>query len=244
MNPISLPYLSKSSRITKNDRKTKNVDPEIASIPGPQLVVPIMNARYALNAANARWGSLYDALYGTNAIGDLPLSAVYNAARGKRVIAWTKDYLDRVAPLSQGSHAKVDRYKIINDELAPALAYPEQYVGMNQNDKGELTEIFLQKNGLHIIIKVDARGKIGAVDTADVDDISLESAVSVIMDCEDSVAAVDAADKVLAYKNWLGLMRGDLKERITKSDKTFDQHDNLKRIKILIKMTSQIGCKF
>ena len=202
---------------------TKNVDPEIASIPGPQLVVPIMNARYALNAANARWGSLYDAMYGTNAIGDLPLSAVYNAARGKRVIAWTKDYLDRVVPLAQGSHAKVDRYKIINDELAPALAYPEQYVGMNQNDKGELTEIFLQKNGLHIIIKVDARGKIGAVDTADVDDISLESAVSVIMDCEDSVAAVDAADKVLAYKNWLGLMRGDLKERVTKSDKTFDR---------------------
>ena len=202
---------------------TKNVDPEIASIPGPQLVVPIMNARYALNAANARWGSLYDAMYGTNAIGDLPLSAVYNAARGKRVIAWTKDYLDRVVPLAQGSHAKVDRYKIINDELAPALAYPEQYVGMNQNDKGELTEIFLQKNGLHIIIKVDARGKIGAVDTADVNDISLESAVSVIMDCEDSVAAVDAADKVLAYKNWLGLMRGDLKERFTKSDKTFDR---------------------
>ena len=202
---------------------TKNVDPEIASIPGPQLVVPIMNARYALNAANARWGSLYDAMYGTNAMGDLPLSAVYNAARGKRVIAWTKDYLDRVVPLAHGSHAKVDRYKIINDELAPALAYPEQYVGMNQNDKGELTEIFLQKNGLHIIIKVDARGKIGAVDTADVDDISLESAVSVIMDCEDSVAAVDAADKVLAYKNWLGLMRGDLKERVTKSDKTFDR---------------------
>ena len=202
---------------------TKNVDPEIASIPGPQLVVPIMNARYALNAANARWGSLYDAMYGTNAIGDLPLSAVYNAARGKRVIAWTKDYLDRVVPLAQGSHAKVDRYKIINDELAPALAYPEQYVGMNQNDKGELTEIFLQKNGLHIIIKVDARGKIGAVDTADVDDISLESAVSVIMDCEDSVAVVDAADKVLAYKNWLGLMRGDLRERVTKSDKTFNR---------------------
>ena len=202
---------------------TKNVDPEIASIPGPQLVVPIMNARYALNAANARWGSLYDAMYGTNAMGDLPLSAVYNAARGKRVIAWTKDYLDRVVPLAHGSHAKVDRYKIINDELAPALAYPEQYVGMNQNDKGELTEIFLQKNGLHIIIKVDARGKIGAVDTADVDDISLESAVSVIMDCEDSVAAVDAADKVLAYKNWLGLMRGDLKESVTKSDKTFDR---------------------
>ena len=202
---------------------TKNVDPEIASIPGPQLVVPIMNARYALNAANARWGSLYDAMYGTNAMGDLPLSAVYNAARGKRVIAWTKDYLDRVVPLAHGSHAKVDRYKIINDELAPALAYPEQYVGMNQNDKGELTEIFLQKNGLHIIIKVDARGKIGAVDTADVDDISLESAVSVIMDCEDSVAAVDAADKVLAYKNWLGMMLVYLKERVTKSDKTFDR---------------------
>ena len=96
---------------------TKNVDSEIASIPGPQLVVPIMNARYALNAANARWGSLYDAMYGTNAMGDLPLSAVYNAARGERVVAWTKDYLDRVVPLAHGSHAKVDRYRIINDEL-------------------------------------------------------------------------------------------------------------------------------
>ena len=105
----------------KFEISTKNVDPEIASIPGPQLVVPIMNARYALNAANARWGSLYDAMYGTNAIGDLPLSAVYNAARGKRVIAWTKDYLDRVVPLAQGSHAKVDRYKIINDVKAVTI---------------------------------------------------------------------------------------------------------------------------
>ena len=162
---------------------TQNVDPEIASIPGPQLVVPIMNARYALNAANARWGSLYDAIYGTDAMGDLPLSQVYDVARGKRVISWTKDYLDKVVPLAHGSHSQVVSYQIKNNQLVPALAFPEQYVGMNQNKDNEIVELFLIKNGLHIIIKIDSTGKIGSDDRANVDDIILESAVSVIMDC-------------------------------------------------------------
>jgi malate synthase len=191
---------------------TQNVDPEIASIPGPQLVVPIMNARYALNA-----------IYGTDAMGDLPLSQVYDVARGKRVISWAKDYLDKVVPLAHGSHSQVVSYQIKNNQLVPALAFPEQYVGMNQNKDNEIVELFLIKNGLHIIIKINSTGKIGSDDKANVDDIILESAVSVIMDCEDSVAAVDASDKVLAYKNWLGLMRGDLHESVTKAGKTFDR---------------------
>jgi malate synthase len=182
-----------------------------------------MNARYALNAANARWGSLYDAVYGTDAMGDLPSSSVYDVARGRRVISWTKDYLDKVTPLAHGSHSAVVNYQIKNDQLVPALAYPEQYVGMNHNKDNEIIELFLIKNGLHIIIKIDPNGKIGSGDKANVDDIILESAVSVIMDCEDSVAAVDASDKVLAYKNWLGLMRGDIRESVTKAGKTFDR---------------------
>ena len=202
---------------------TQNVDPEIASIPGPQLVVPIMNARYALNAANARWGSLYDALYGTNAIGDLPHGLGYNVARGARVIKWAKAYLDQAVPLLQGSHADVVGYKVVGDALVPALADVGQYVGMNQNEEGDLLEVILQKNGLHIAIQINSNGNIGSGDKAYVDDIFLESAVSAIMDCEDSVAAVDAPDKVLAYANWLGLMRGDLRENVSKGGTSFDR---------------------
>ena len=202
---------------------TQNVDPEIALIPGPQLVVPIMNARYALNAANARWGSLYDALYGTNAMGDLPQGRGYDAARGARVIGWAKAYLDRAAPLVNGSHADVTSYEVVGDKLLPALADSGQYVGMNQNEAGNLNEVILQKNGLHIAIQIDPEGNIGSGDKAHVDDVLLESAVSVIMDCEDSVAAVDAPDKVLAYTNWLGLMRGDLAETVIKDGTSFDR---------------------
>ena len=200
---------------------TQDVDAEICTIPGPQLVVPIMNARYALNAANARWGSLYDALYGTNAMGDLPQVHGYDSERGARVIEWAKAYLDKVAPLAQGSHADVTSYKVMGDTLVPSLADSGQYVGMNQNELGDLVEVVLQKNGLHIAIQIDPNGKIGSGDKAHVDDIFLESAVSVIMDCEDSVAAVDAPDKVLAYTNWLGLMRGDLCESVTKGETSF-----------------------
>ena len=200
---------------------TQDVDAEICTIPGPQLVVPIMNARYALNAANARWGSLYDALYGTNAMGDLPQVHGYDSERGARVIEWAKAYLDKVAPLAQGSHADVTSYKVMGDTLVPSLADSGQYIGMNQNELGDLVEVVLQKNGLHIAIQIDPNGKIGSGDKAHVDDIFLESAVSVIMDCEDSVAAVDAPDKVLAYTNWLGLMRGDLCESVTKGGTSF-----------------------
>ena len=202
---------------------TQNVDPEIAATPGPQLVVPIMNARYALNAANARWGSLYDALYGTDALGDLPASGGYDAARGARVIDWAKAYLDQVAPLASGSHADVTRYQIVQDALVPALADPSQYVGMNTDESGALVEVILQKNRLHIAIQIDPNGTIGSGDSAHVDDILLESAISAIMDCEDSVAAVDGADKVVAYRNWLGLMRGDLRETVHKGGKSFDR---------------------
>ena len=202
---------------------TQNVDPEIAATPGPQLVVPIMNARYALNAANARWGSLYDALYGKDALGDLPGSGGYDAARGARVIDWAKAYLDQVAPLASGSHADVTRYQIVQDALVPALADPSQYVGMNTDESGALVEVILQKNRLHIAIQIDPNGTIGSGYSARVDDILLESAISAIMDCEDSVAAVDGADKVVAYRNWLGLMRGDLRETVHKGGKSFDR---------------------
>ena len=208
---------------------TQNVDPEIASTPGPQLVVPIMNARYALNAANARWGSLYDALYGTDAMGDAPSGAGYDAARGARVIDWAKAYLDQVAPLASGSHADVTAYEVVEDALVPALADPSQYIGMNTDDHGALVEVILQKNRLHIAIQIDPKGNIGSGDKAHVDDILLESAISAIMDCEDSVAAVDGADKVIAYRNWLGLMRGDLRETVSKGGKSFDRVLNADR---------------
>ena len=208
---------------------TQNVDPEICAIPGPQLVVPIMNARYALNAANARWGSLYDALYGTDAMGDLPQGRGYDVARGARVIKWAKAYLDQVAPLDQGSHEDVAGYQVVEDALVPALADAGQYVGFNQNRAGDLVEVILQKNGLHIAIQIVPNGNIGSGDKAHVDDILLESAVSVIMDCEDSIAAVDAPDKVLAYTNWLGLMRGDLSETVTKGGTSFDRVLNADR---------------
>ena len=220
---------------------TENVDPEIASIPGPQLVVPIMNARYALNAANARWGSLYDALYGTDVMGDLPADSAYDAARGARVITWAKSYLDKVVPLAQGSHADVTGYSIVDNSLVPALADVEQYVGMNVSSSGALSEVVLQKNGLHIAIQIDVSGDIGAGDKAHMDDIFLESAVSVIMDCEDSVAAVDAPDKVLAYTNWLGLMRGDLCESVQKGGKVFERVLNAD--KICFKAGKQVSLK-
>jgi malate synthase len=153
----------------------------------------------------------------------LPASGGYDAARGARVIDWAKAYLDQVAPLASGSHADVTGYQIVQDALVPALADPSQYVGMNTDDSGALVEVILQKNRLHIAIQVDPNGTIGSGDSAHVDDILLESAISAIMDCEDSVAAVDGADKVVAYRNWLGLMRGDLRETVHKGGKSFDR---------------------
>ncbi|MEQ9693691.1 malate synthase G [Shimia sp. SDUM112013] len=200
--------------------ETANVDPEIAMVPGPQLVVPITNARFALNAANARWGSLYDALYGTDAMGDLPTGGGYDAARGARVIAWGRDFLDRSVPLANGSWADISGLAVENGALVPALKDPAQFAG-HVGAAGTPSRVLLKNNGLHVILEIDPNGNIGATDAAGINDITLESALSTIMDCEDSVACVDAEDKVLAYGNWLGLMKGDLAEEVSKGGKTF-----------------------
>ncbi len=208
---------------------TAGVDPEIADIAGPQLVVPITNARFALNAANARWGSLYDALYGTDALGDLPSAGGYDPERGARVIDWAKSFLDESAPLKSGGHAQVTGYTVEdgallchvgqgNDEHI-ALVDPVQFVGFGgAADAPDF--VLLRNNGLHIQIMLDRDTEIGASDPAGMSDVRLESAMSTIMDCEDSVAAVDAEDKVVAYGNWLGLMKGDLEESFDKGGKT------------------------
>ncbi|MCP4824831.1 MAG: malate synthase G [Shimia sp.] len=200
--------------------ETANVDPEIAAIPGPQLVVPITNARFALNAANARWGSLYDALYGTDAMGDLPSGKGYDSARGARVIAWGRDFLDKALPLAEGSWADIDGLSVEGGQLVPSLKAVEAFVG-HVGDAAAPSRILMKNNGLHVVVEVDRVGNIGASDKAGINDITLESALSTIMDCEDSVACVDAEDKVVAYGNWLGLMKGNLSEEVAKGGKTF-----------------------
>ncbi|TFL16960.1 malate synthase G [Jannaschia formosa] len=206
--------------------ETANVDPEIADIPGPQLVVPITNARYALNAANARWGNLYDALYGTDALGDLPEGKGYDAERGARVIAWGKRFLDRAVPLEVGLWSDVTDLRIEDGRPVirtgadtVALAEPGAYRGWVQTD-GTL-RVLLRNNGLGIVLVIAHEGAIGRDDPMGLDALHLESAVSAIMDCEDSVACVDAEDKIGAYANWLGLMKGDLIEEVTKGGTTF-----------------------
>ena len=201
---------------------TANVDPEIATVCGPQLVVPIMNARYALNAANARWGSLYDAFYGTDAMGDLPPSGSYSSERGDKVIAHAKAHLDKVVPLNGNNWSEINNISVSNNKLilsteigAAQLKNNDQYIGFREKSNS-ISEIIFIKNGLHIRILIDSDHIIGKVDLANICDIVLESALTTIMDCEDSVAAVDGEDKVLAYRNWLGLMKGDLSEEFEK----------------------------
>ena len=220
----------KKTRIT-----TSKVDAELAVQAGPQLVVPVLNARYALNAANARWGSLYDALYGTDVISEddgatkVGLTGKpYNPKRGKKVIAYARHVLDRTAPLRKGSHLHAIGYRIkdgklsikLKDGSTTSLLIASQLVGF-QGDAKEPSSVLLQHNGLHLDLRIDRTTPIGKTDAAGVCDLVLESALSTILDLEDSVAVVDAQDKVLAYSNWLGILNGTLTETIHKGDKTF-----------------------
>jgi malate synthase len=232
----SVGYIVPSSTAVK--ATTQNVDTEIATQAGPQLVVPLSNQRYALNAANARWGSLYDALYGTDAIPDTDgaeRTRQFNPARGVKVIARARAFLDEAAPLANGSHADATAYRVEGGKLAvtlkngsSALQSPEQFIGF-QGDANAPSAILLKHHGLHFEIQIDAADSIGKTDSAHVKDVLMEAAVSTIIDCEDSVAAVDAADKVQLYRNWTGLMKGDLAEDVTKNGKTFTRRLNADR---------------
>jgi malate synthase len=198
---------------------TDGVDAEIAQMAGPQLVVPVLNARFLLNAANARWGSLYDALYGTDALGDLPQGGGYDAARGARVVARAKAFLDEAAPLAEGSHADVAGWTVVEGALSPTLKDAAQFVGF-RGEAAAPSSILLVHNGLHIELVIDRDHPVGRGDAAGLADVVLESALTTIVDLEDSVAAVDAADKAEAYCNWLGLMRGDLSATFRKGGET------------------------
>ncbi|MGY2272846.1 MULTISPECIES: malate synthase G [Pseudomonas] len=219
---------------------TQNVDDEIARMAGPQLVVPVMNARFALNASNARWGSLYDALYGTDAISEADGAEKgqgYNKVRGDKVIAFARAFLDEAAPLSAGSHVDSTGYKIVDGTLIVSLKGGSnsglrddaQLIGF-QGPAAQPIAILLKHNGLHFEIQIDASTPVGQTDAAGVKDVLMEAALTTIMDCEDSVAAVDADDKVVIYRNWLGLMKGDLAEEVAKGGKTFTRTMNADRV--------------
>ena len=205
--------------------ETTGVDPEVASVAGPQLVVPVTNARYALNAANARWGSLYDCLYGTDAMGSAPPKGGYDRGRGARVVARARVFLDEAFPIAGTSHADVRRYHVKDGALLVddlPLVQPEKFVGYRGNPRAP-EAVLLRNNGLHVELVFDRAHFIGARDQAGLADVQMESALTAIMDCEDSVACVDAADKVQAYANWLGLMTGTLSERFEKAGRPVDR---------------------
>ncbi|AOM87801.1 malate synthase G [Acinetobacter baumannii] len=230
---------------------TENVDEEIALLAGPQLVVPVRNARYCLNAANARWGSLYDALYGFDVVseeGGAEKGKGYNPVRGAKVIEFAKNFLNEIFPLAQGSHADATKYAIeqnklvvtLKDGTKTGLAHEAQFVGFN-GEEANPSEVVLLSNGLHVIIEIDANSPIGQTDLAGVKDLTLEAAVTTIQDLEDSVAAVDAEEKVEGYRNWLGLMKGTLQESIEKNGKTIVRALNKDReIKNLIGGTTKL----
>jgi malate synthase len=218
---------------------TVNVEPEVAKMAGPQLVVPVMNARFALNAANARWGSLYDALYGTDVIAEAQgaeKGAAYNPVRGNKVIAYARNFLDQAAPLEQGSHCDSTAYTIVDGKLSVRLADgtitglkdSARFIGY-KGDSAAPAGILLRNHGLSFELQIDPASPIGKTDAAGVKDILMESALTTIMDCEDSIAAVDAADKVVVYSNWLGLMQGNLEEEVQKGGKSFIRKMNQDR---------------
>ncbi|MCY1128563.1 malate synthase G [Frigidibacter sp. RF13] len=207
---------------------TENVDPEIATVPGPQLVVPITNARYALNAANARWGSLYDCLYGTDAMGSAPPPGGYERGRGARVVTRVRVFLDEAFPIEGASHGDVRRYHVKDSQLLIddlPLVDPAKFVGYRGNPRAP-DAVLLKNNGLHVELIFDRAHFIGSRDQACLADVVIESAMSAIMDCEDSVACVDAEDKVQAYDNWLGLMKGDLTETFEKGGRSLTRRLN------------------
>ena len=220
--------------------ETENVDAEIAEIAGPQLVVPVMNARFSLNAANARWGSFYDALYGTDVISEengQERSGPYNPTRGDAVIEFSKQFLDKTIPLTEGSYSDVTSFNITDNGLEVLLSNqekahienPDQFKGY-QGERDNPTAILFKNNGLHLEIQIDKNDSVGKDDPAGIKDVFLESAVTTIQDCEDSIAAVDAEDKVVVYSNWLGLMKGNLEETFVKGDQTMTRSLNPDRL--------------